>query len=146
MAQQTYRDFEVIIVDQNPEGFLDTVLEPFKNSFPIKYHRTSKKGAASARNIGLKYITGELIAFPDDDCWYLKNVLNDVLQWFRKNPQWDGMSGMTIDDSRYPVANRWSGEKETIKKNTVFTQHIMAALFLKRSVIDSVGKRQLSKP
>ena len=34
---QEYKDFEVILVDQNPKGFLEPIVEKYKNSFPIKY-------------------------------------------------------------------------------------------------------------
>jgi glycosyltransferase involved in cell wall biosynthesis len=72
IADQTYRDVEVIIVD---DGSVDDTAEVVSEisatfPFPICYCRQTNGGCASARNRGLRMATGELFAFLDsDDEW-----------------------------------------------------------------------------
>ena len=37
------------------------------------------------RNIGLKYVQGKIVAFPDDDCEYKTSTLSDVLNHFEQD-------------------------------------------------------------
>ncbi|CAH6988024.1 Glycosyl transferase, group 2 family protein [Vibrio chagasii] len=71
---------ELIIVDQNKDNKIKSMLEVF--SFPanivVKHIRPNILGLSKARNIGIKYVTGDVFAFPDDDCTYDRNVLDYV--------------------------------------------------------------------
>lgn len=71
-------NIEVIIVDQNKKGFLDRELLNYYH-LNIKYIHSDVKGLSYNRNIGLKYATGDIICFPDDDCKFYDNTLNEVL-------------------------------------------------------------------
>ena len=47
-------------------------------------HLRSSPGLSHARNVGLAAATGEVLAFPDDDCWYSPDLLRRgevVLSW-----------------------------------------------------------------
>src|SRR5258708_7909985 len=74
---QSLPDFEVIIVDQNPPGFLDEVVDLYRSQFRIVCV-LAKPGLSSARNVGLAHAAGRVIAFPDDDCWYKPDTLSEV--------------------------------------------------------------------
>ena len=39
-------------------------------------------GPSRARNLGLRYATGKVVAFPDDDCWYPPGTIGGVLAQF----------------------------------------------------------------
>ncbi len=67
VLNQTFKDFELIIVDDASTDNTEEVVKTFKDS-RIKYikHRINKGGAA-ARNTGIKASKGEYIAFLDDD-------------------------------------------------------------------------------
>ena len=67
---QNYTDFELIIVDQNEENILGDIILPYKKKFYINHIRIKEKGLSLARNVGIKYAKGDIIAFPDDDCIY----------------------------------------------------------------------------
>ncbi len=82
IAKQKVLPKEVIIVDQNKEGFLDSILKKWKIYIPIKYHRVNFKGVCRARNYGAKYITGNIVSFPDDDCRYLPGTIDEILNFF----------------------------------------------------------------
>jgi glycosyltransferase involved in cell wall biosynthesis len=65
LAGQSFRDFEVIVVDQSehrwPEAEKDF-------GFALHYVHTDVRGAVAARNTGAALALGRFIAFTDDDC------------------------------------------------------------------------------
>lgn len=65
---QTYKDFEIIIVDDGSTDNTKDMLQKFHNK--IRYIYKSNGGVASARNAGIKHAQGIYIAFLDsDDLW-----------------------------------------------------------------------------
>lgn len=69
---QTYRHFEMIIVDDHSTDQTATIVSRLaKNDPRIKYYRNEKnKGVAETRNFGYSKASGEYIAFLDsDDEW-----------------------------------------------------------------------------
>lgn len=71
---QTYRDFEVVIVDDCSPTDLAPTVARFEG--PIRYHRLEKNGKLSnSRNQGVKLAKGEYVAFLDDDDAWLPNKL-----------------------------------------------------------------------
>src|SRR5690349_10889036 len=89
---QTYRCFELIVIDQNPDDRLVAILSEYGQRFPIRHCR-SGRGLSRARNVGLPAATGDVIAFPDDDCWYPPDLLQQVAAIFSENPAVDGITG-----------------------------------------------------
>lgn len=70
VLQQTYTDFEVIVIDDGStdDGF--ALVSQFTDA-RIKLVQQPNLGAAAARNAGIDKATGELIAFLDaDDYWF----------------------------------------------------------------------------
>ena len=70
LARQSYKDFEFILVDQNPHFILREMVAEYASRLTIQYIRSEAKGLSLNRNIGLDYSRGEIVAFPDDDCFY----------------------------------------------------------------------------
>lgn len=76
---QTYRDFEVIVInDGSPDTpDLERVLEPYRER--IVYIKQVNRRACGARNNGISHAKGEYLAFLDsDDSWtpgYLKSQM-----------------------------------------------------------------------
>lgn len=81
---QTYRDFELIVIDQNTDGRIDAILERFQQSLDIRHIKVDFTGNAKARDYGIALARGGIIAFPDDDCVYDKDVLEQVVIEFVK--------------------------------------------------------------
>jgi glycosyltransferase involved in cell wall biosynthesis len=87
LEQQTYKDFEVFIVDQNSDDRASEVLEQHRG-LQITHLRCAR-GLSRARNFGFSAAAGSLCAVPDDDCWYPPDLLASVSSWFSGNPDFD---------------------------------------------------------
>src|SRR5438046_834934 len=95
MTDQTWRNFEIIVIEQNPDDRLVKVLAEYTGRMTLR-HLRSAPGHSKALNIGLQHIRGDVVAFPDDDCWYDADVLERVALFFRQNPGWGGLTGREI--------------------------------------------------
>src|SRR3990167_1579233 len=69
VIQQTFRDFEIIVVENgNPNQDAKVVVNRFLNSgVVVRYFYETKPNPVQARNVGVRHATGEYIAFLDDD-------------------------------------------------------------------------------
>lgn len=83
LLNQTYKDFELIIIDQNQDGKIDAIVELFNGCFDMKQIKVDFVGNARARDYGIDLAKGRIIAFPDDDCAYDKDVLKNVVSEFK---------------------------------------------------------------
>ena len=85
LEKQETKNFEIIVVDQNQDGCLDEILKKYSSIYSIRHIKTEIKGLSRARNIGLKHAIGDVICFPDDDCYYGQGTLKNVENAFRRN-------------------------------------------------------------
>ncbi|MDD5034714.1 MAG: glycosyltransferase family A protein [Methylococcaceae bacterium] len=83
LQYQTYYDFELIVIDQNQDGKIDSILARYADHFCINHVKVDFTGNARARNYGIQFARGEIIAFPDDDCAYELDVLKQVVEEFK---------------------------------------------------------------
>lgn len=83
---QTYKNIEIIIVDDENTINSKKILNKIKNiDDKIKIIRNKKNlGVSAARNRGIKYAKGDLIAFLDSDDLWKKNKINLQLKFIKK--------------------------------------------------------------
>jgi glycosyltransferase involved in cell wall biosynthesis len=134
LERQTQRSFEVIVVDQNGDDRLVPVLAPWISCFQIR-HLRSERGLSRARNHGLAEATGEIITFPDDDCWYAPETLERVKAWFSAYPEFGVLSTCATDEYGKLAAGRWLPASTEITRGNVFRAHISFSLFFRQSSI-----------
>jgi len=75
LKKQTYKDFEIIIVD---DGSSDKTLEVLKKS-GIKFYQQEHLGPGAARNLGAKHAKGEILVFVDADMTFDKNFIRKLI-------------------------------------------------------------------
>lgn len=69
ILNQTYQDFDVIVVDDGSTDDTARVVEPYL-SHRVRYHYQTNQGQASSKNTGIRLTDGEIVAFLDaDDQW-----------------------------------------------------------------------------
>lgn len=130
---------EIIVVDQNPKGHIDDILTEFKAILPL-HHVYSKPGLSRARNVGLRLCKGEIVAFPDDDCWYPQDLLNRIRSLFVEHPDWDGLSTLVVDTQRrFSAGGFMASRTMRITKRNVWRTAVSPSLFFLRRVIERVG-------
>ncbi|MGH7780000.1 MAG: glycosyltransferase family 2 protein [Candidatus Binataceae bacterium] len=137
LASQTMRDFELLVVDQNPDDRLVPILRAHQNDYSVRHLRSSL-GVSRARNAGLRECSGRIVGFPDDDCWYLPHTLERVADAIEARPDADALTGPCIDQSgailrRGPHAAGWLTKYNLFARTHAFT------VFFRRERIMPLG-------
>jgi teichuronic acid biosynthesis glycosyltransferase TuaG len=85
VLQQTFKNFEVIVVnDGSPDTEkLESVLAPVRDR--ITYLKRENRGPAAARNAAIGLARGTYLAFLDSDDAWLPNYLENQIEFLEKN-------------------------------------------------------------
>ncbi|MFH2146033.1 MAG: glycosyltransferase [Candidatus Omnitrophota bacterium] len=79
VLNQTYRDFELILIDDASTDETRQVIDRYHDKRIVYVYLESRRGAACARNTGLKLARGVYIAFQDsDDEWFKEKLALQV--------------------------------------------------------------------
>jgi len=139
VGKQTYQHLEVIVVDQNTDDRVRRVLDSYCNRICI-IHVHSAKGASKARNIGLKLSRGDIVAFPDDDCWYPPDLLASVVRFFELRRNWGGLTGRIMNEIGKVSGNaRFDSIAGPIDLSNIWRRACAATLFLTRETVVHTG-------
>lgn len=120
---------EIIVVDQNDSINLDQIIKSYNDKVNIKHIKSQVKGLSKNRNIGINISSGEYIAFPDDDCKYMKDTLKIVDEHFEKNKDLYAIMGRIIDENGDDCIRKWSESEEIINKYNFYTKLSSITLF-----------------
>lgn len=120
-----FTQIQVIFIDQcqNKE-----ILRQLSDKIKVEYVKYHKCGLSEARNQGLKFVIGDVVAFGDDDSWYDDDTLSKVFDLFEKR-NIDGVGTAIKNESDVPY-NKYPQE---IKKLTYLDHYGLssASIFLK---------------
>src|SRR5690242_1718082 len=83
ILKQDYKNIEIIVVDSSTDNTKEQ-LAPYKERISYFYQKPS--GVSAARNLGLKYAHGALIAFQDADDRWLPLKLSKQVEAIRRYP------------------------------------------------------------
>ncbi len=82
---QTYKNIELIVVNDGSEIDLEKILLPYKNRIKLLNHEKNL-GVSAARNTGIKHSSSDYIAFLDsDDLWLPFKLSYQIKQMLNKN-------------------------------------------------------------
>ncbi len=80
LSKQSYRDFEVILVDSNSEDATCDVAQAYENSLPeLTVHKMDTRGVSLGRNTGAKLAKYERLLFLDADVRLSANFLSNAM-------------------------------------------------------------------
>lgn len=109
VLNQTYKDFEIIVVDDNDPNTiyrndLEKIMSKYLDNPKIKYiqHECNKNGSA-ARNTGILASKGDYIAFLDDDDYFLPNRLKDLVDILDNNQNYNGVYSSVIVENNQKI-------------------------------------------
>jgi glycosyltransferase involved in cell wall biosynthesis len=89
VLDQSYQNWEVIIIDDGSKDKTAFVCEKFLSDKRIHYFFQKNQGVAAARNLGITKSKGEYVAFLDADDFWLPENLSEKLALFEKQPEAD---------------------------------------------------------
>ena len=131
---QTYRPFEVIVVDDGSSDDSGKIAQSFPD---VRYIHQANQGVAAARNNGIEAARGEFLAFIDQDDLWTPEKLKLQIACLLNNPD----LGYTLTQQRFfldpgAALPGWF-RKELL--NSVHTGWVLGTLVVRRAVFDTVG-------
>ena len=106
LVDQTYRDIEIIIIDDGSKDDSPTILRKWKDADPrIRVvFKEKNSGVSDSRNIGLQMAKGEYIGFVDSDDWVEPEMYGEMLTQLEKTGADVAFSGYNrIEEGRVVV-------------------------------------------
>ncbi len=86
IAKQSYENFEVIIVNDGTKDNSQKIIDKYtKKDERFKGYIKENGGLSSARNYGLKYVTGDYLLFVDSDDYLDINLLSQLNDTLTRN-------------------------------------------------------------
>ena len=125
VLQQSYTDFEFIIIDDNSQDSSSDIIDSYKDKRINIIRLKENVGAGAARNEGIKRADGRYIAFLDsDDVWHKEKLKKQIDFMTSENVTFCFSSFYLIDDqgskiSKYRKALEKVDYKMMLKNNYI---------------------------
>lgn len=152
ILQQTFRDFELLVVTEPDEANLDFLDEVSEKDRRVRIIRnTSRLGVAASRNQAILKSSAEYIAIMDGDDYCHPTRFETQIRFLENNPDVSvAGSNMYLVDGNNNITGerRYPESFEDIKRGFILTMAIAnPTVMLKRSAIEEVGlfERTFSK-
>lgn len=115
---QTYKNWELIIVDDCSSDNTDEVVSGFLSDTRIRYIKNEKNsGAAVSRNRALREAKGKWIAFLDsDDLWEAEKLEKQIAFMKSNNCHFSYTNYVEIDEESKPNGKSVTGPKRVTKR------------------------------
>jgi glycosyltransferase involved in cell wall biosynthesis len=143
VLNQTYKDFEFLIIDDGSQENIKDILKSFKDQ-RIVYKRINHKGLAGALNYGLSISSGDWIARIDADDLNTVNRLEAQLRFLNSNPSCNVVSSWSVyfeNPSKVLFELKTPSEDIEIKKFLNLHNPInhSSVIFNKKIILDNGG-------
>lgn len=125
-------DVQCILVDQNLDDRLAPTVEKWRALLDIHVIRCDPH-STSARNRGIEMATGDILAFPDDDCWFSPGLFHRIKSFFADHAHYDLLSIGVADGNGVASGNRWMQKRCEIVPMNVFRTSVTYACFFRRT-------------
>lgn len=137
MGQRGAADgFELVVVDQSPENSCGQLLKELDP--PLRWRSTqTEPGVSLGRNIGARLASGEVLAFPDDDCWYHPRTVATASALTRLLGGQVIVSGQLVTADGEPSMLRWPAQPRSLNRWDVWRAAISPTVFVPRAIFDA---------
>ena len=147
VQDQTYSNFELIIVDDCSTDNTEAVVQAYKDrDSRIKYIKNSENlGACASRNKAIRAAQGEFITGLDDDDYFLPDRLERFIKAWHLLPE-DKV--LVFSDYYYRINNelvegdnyrKFHKSKKIVKKDMMIRNFIGGQVFAKKNVVQSTS-------
>jgi len=118
VCNQTFKDFEVVIINDGSTDDTAAVLEEYKKKLSlIVINHEFSKGIIASRQEALENSRGEYVALlDDDDEWINKEKLSKQIEWFNQHPK--GVLIGSAVDYRISGTNGNTSSKKVLRSQT----------------------------
>jgi glycosyltransferase involved in cell wall biosynthesis len=137
LKAQSFQDFDVLVVDQNPDERLEAPLAKDWGFVLRRLHRPGESGLSHGRNVGWRESDAEFVLFPDDDCWYPPGFLADAAQKLAATDA-DVLTGRAADAQGRSINGRFEARAQRVVRNRVWTTQIEWAAVFRRALLESL--------
>lgn len=142
---QTFRDLEVIVVDDDSEDRTSEVLAGISDPRLHYLRQEARRGGAAARNAGIARARGEYIAFLDDDDEWFPEKLDLQIDLFRQSPMQVGVvygSYVTVDRESGRVTGRKIAERSGDLSRDLLVRNVIggtSSVVVRRACFEKAG-------
>ena len=144
VLDQTFKDFEIIVIDDGSKDNTKDLLNYYIESNKIIYEYQENRGVNVARNRGITISKGFYIAFLDsDDEWIDKDKLLKQIEFLDNNPGYVLVgTGVVLMDLSGKEITRYmmpENDKDIRKKFLRINCFINSSVLFKKNAIEIVG-------
>ena len=143
VLMQTFKSFELIIVDDNSDDETYFSILPYLKDRRISYHYLKKnRGVSFSRNFGIKIAKGKLIAFLDSDDYWLPEKLEKQIEYMKeKNFKICQTDEIWIRRGKFvnPKKKHQKIEGDIFDKSLELCIVSPSAVLIKKEIFDEVG-------
>jgi glycosyltransferase involved in cell wall biosynthesis len=144
VLEQTYQDFEIIIIDDGSQDNTEKVVKSIKDD-RIRYIKREKNGGEhAARNTGIENSKGEYIAFLDSDVTWSKDKLEKQFNILESSPADVGIvfcGVQFVDYETQKVVSEWIIRENVNEKvfDSIGAAPDPPSMFVRKSALLDVG-------
>ena len=162
VIRQTYRNFEIVIVDDGSTDNTREIVSCFQDEKILYIRHDHNRGVSVAGNTGIKAATGEAIAHLDSDDVWKPEVLSSLVDFLNRHPEAGAVfcGVRIIRDAKPPTSiasmmnafpKLLASHSQSHSEDIVFSSREMylclleevpikpSAALIRRSVLDHVG-------
>lgn len=133
ILDQTYKNLEIIIVDDNGLGSdnqkkTESVLSKYRTVDYVKYIAPEKNGGGSvARNIGARSSSGDYLMFLDDDDTVSKDKIERQVEALENG---NGAYGLAYCSTKVYMGNRFSNIIKATQSGDILEKYIFGKIYI----------------
>jgi glycosyltransferase involved in cell wall biosynthesis len=135
VLRQTFKDIEVIVIDDGSSDQTRRIVESF--STKVRYYFQENSGAAAARNHCVKLSRGEFLAFLDADDIWAERKLELQMRELEADPVLEGVFGMLRQVSQSDWVRKIS--ETDVPESELLKGYSQATMLIKRESFLRVG-------
>lgn len=139
LSAQTLPLHELIVVDQNddPAAVAQALAAP--QEFRVQHvHTPGERGLSRGRNRGVARCSGDVVVFPDDDCWYPSDFLARAVSLLRAHGA-QFVCGRAADETGRTINGRFETTRQAVTRANVWTTSIEWMQVFKTDAVAAVG-------